>query len=109
MLRRPGHNGNNSHFGNIVLGRLALREGHLEEAKQRLLQAGQTSGSPNLNSFGPNMALAKELLQQGESAVVLEYFELCSRFWKSNRGRLAEWATTVKEGKIPNFGANLIY
>lgn len=109
MLRRPGHNGNNSHFGNIVLGRLSLKEGHLEEAKQRLIQAGQTSGSPNLSSFGPSMALAKELLQKGEKAVVLEYFELCSRFWKSNRGRLAEWSDAVREGKIPDFGPNLVY
>jgi hypothetical protein len=109
MLRQPGHNGNNSHFGNVVLGRLALKEGHLEEAKQRLIQAGQTSGSPNLNSFGPNMALAKELLQQGETVVVLEYFELCSKFWKSDRGRLAEWSDAVREGKIPDFGPNLCY
>lgn len=109
MLRQKGRNGNNLHFGNIILGRLALKDGQLEEAKQRLIQAGQTSGSPNLNSFGPNMALAKELLQEGEKAVVLEYFELCSKFWKSDRGRLAKWSDAVREGKIPNFGANLVY
>jgi hypothetical protein len=69
--------GNAIHKGNILLGRVALRRGDLDEAKSRLLAAGRTPGSPQLDSFGPNMALAEELLQRGEKQVVLEYFDLC--------------------------------
>ena len=85
--------------------------GDIERAKEHLLAAGNTSGSPQLNSFGPNMTLAKELLEQGERDVVLEYFRLCAKFWKSRShlGTLEEWANQVKAGMVPDFGANLRY
>ena len=57
--------------------------------------------------YGPNMSLAKDLLEKGERQVVLDYFALCRRFW--NYGRLDDWSQQVKEGKIPDFGANLVY
>ena len=103
--------GNRVHHGNLVLGRIALREGNVEEAKSRLIAAGKTPGSPQLNSFGPNMALAKALLEVGERDVVLEYFQLCSKFWKSERAaaRLDEWGVLVAAGRVPEFRANLVY
>lgn len=103
--------GNGIHHGNLTLGTIALAEGNLEEAKDRILKAGRTPGSPQLNSFGPNMALAKNLLERGEKEVVLEYFELCSEFWNRERHlkKLAEWTAAVKAGEIPDFGANLVY
>ena len=103
--------GNRIHHGNLVLGRIALREGNVEEAKSRLIAAGNTPGSPQLNSFGPNMALAKALLEVGERDVVLEYFQLCSKFWKSSRaaGKLDEWGVLAAAGRVPEFGANLVY
>lgn len=99
--------GNNIHHGNIILGRIALASGNLEEAKKRLIAAGKTPGSPQLNSFGPNMSLAKELLEKGQKDAVIEYFDLCSKFWKSGKDRLSKWSVLVKDGKIPNFGHNL--
>ena len=96
------------HHGNLILGRVALKRGEIEGAKKYLIAAGKTSGSPPLNSFGPSMALAKELLEQGEQNVVLEYFDLCKKFWKLDRGRLQEWTALVKAGQIPNFGTSLI-
>jgi hypothetical protein len=47
--------------------------GDIEEAKKQLLLAGKTPSSPQLNSFGPNMILAKELLDKGEKDTVLHY------------------------------------
>ena len=99
--------GQSVHHGNLILGRVALIEDDVERAKRHLLAAGKTSGSPSLGSFGPNMRLALELLQRGEREVVLEYFDLCSKFWP--RARLEEWADVVKAGGIPDFGANLNY
>ncbi|WP_442508212.1 tetratricopeptide repeat protein [Novipirellula sp. SH528] len=101
--------GNHIHHGNLILGRIALSSGDVDEAKSRLLLAGKTSGSPQLNSFGPNMLLAKELLSQGENKVVLEYFELCKRFWSSPRRELEQWIDEVKANRMPQFGANLAY
>lgn len=99
--------GNRIHHGNLILGRLALLEGKIDEAKSRLLLAGKTPGSPQLGSFGPNMQLAKELLERGESDVVLEYFALCKEFWGC--GDVQPWVDDVKSNRIPDFGANLAY
>ena len=112
MLRQnpAGWNhGNNVHHGNIILGRIAIKQDDLDEAKKCLVNAGNTPGSPQLNSFGPNMALARELLEKGEKDVVLKYFALCSKFWKRGKNRLDEWSVVVEEGRVPNFGANLLY
>lgn len=60
-----------THKGNTVLGRLALRDGNIAEAKSYLLKSAMVEGSPVLGSFGPNMTLAKELLENNEREVVL--------------------------------------
>jgi hypothetical protein len=94
---------------NLVLGRIAAADGDLERAKTHLLKAGDSPGSPQMNSFGPNMSLAKDLLEKGEQQAVLEYFKKCAVFWKMDRGRLEAWASEVKSGRIPDFGPNLLY
>jgi hypothetical protein len=97
------------HQGNIVLGRIALRRQDVEAAKLYLLAAGKTPGSGNLASLGPNMALARDLLERGESAIVLLYLEECGEFWAGHRGKLPEWIALVKAGLKPDFGRNLDY
>ncbi|MCE9613831.1 MAG: protein kinase [Lentisphaerae bacterium] len=94
---------------NQVLGQIALAEGNIEEAKKRLLASADSKGSPQMNSFGPNMQLAKELLEKGERDVVLEYFKRCGAFWTMGTDRLASWAETVNQGQMPDFGGNLDY
>ena len=101
--------GNAVQDANLVLGRIAVQEGRIEDAKRHLLEAGKSPGSPQMNSFGPNMSLAKDLLAKGERDVVLEHLELCRKFWQMDRGRLDQWSQDVKAGKTPNFGANLVY
>lgn len=94
---------------NLVLGKIAIKEGRIEEAKAHLLAAGKSPGSPQMNSFGPNMSLAKDLLYKGEREVALQYLDLCRSFWKMHNRRLDEWSREIKQGKIPDFGANLVY
>jgi hypothetical protein len=96
-------------YSNLVLGEIALRQGDVGEAKRRLILSGRTPGSPSLSSFGPNMTLARDLLQRGESESVLEYFTLCRAFWKMGSKTLDTWSATVRKGETPNFGANLLY
>jgi len=104
-----GNEGKAIHDGNLVLGRIAAREGRIEEAKSYLIAAGKSPGSPTLDSFGPNMTLAKDLLEKGERDTVLEYFTLCRRFWRLHQGKLDQWTQEVRNGKVPDFGANLFY
>jgi hypothetical protein len=94
---------------NIVLGSLALKAGDVEAARKRLLAAGRSPGSPQMNTFGPNMTLAQELLAKGKKAVVLEYFELCRKFWEMDEGKLDEWKKDIQHNRVPDFGANLLY
>jgi tetratricopeptide (TPR) repeat protein len=100
--------GNSIHQGHLILGRIALLSGNLDEAGKQLIKAGETPGSPQLDSFGPNMTLAKELLEKGEREAVIKYFRLCANFW-TNLEELKHWTAIVIERGIPDFGANLVY
>lgn len=101
--------GNAVHKGHLILGRVALSRGDIATARSELLLAGDTPGSPQLDSFGPNMRLAKELLEAGERAVVLEYFERCRRFWQMGGPALARWIAAIEASRAPDFGPNLRY
>jgi len=104
MLNQVGsdwNSGNNVHYANITLGKIALAEGNMEAAKQYLIKAGKTKGSPQLNSFGPDFSLAKALLEKDQKEVVLEYLTLCGNFWVLGKARLAEWSKAIKDNQIP--------
>ena len=99
--------GNRVHYGNLVLGRVALADGDLRGAGQYLLAAGRTPGSPQLNSFGPDMALARDLLERGETQTVLRYLELCLDFWEMGQDRLKNWVALIEGGRTPDFSRHL--
>jgi hypothetical protein len=101
--------GNAVFFGNFVLGRVSLSRGDVKQADQYLLASAKTPGSPQLDSFGPNMTLAKELLDKGESEPVLQYLELCKKFWEGQQHQLDDWRNAIRNGETPDFGANLKY
>lgn len=99
--------GNAIHDAHTVLGRVALARGDVEKARSELLAAGATPGSPQLNSFGPKMVLARELLQRGERDVVLQYFRECDRFWEPGHYTLRFWSLQVRLHIPPFFLLNL--
>jgi RNA polymerase sigma factor (sigma-70 family) len=101
--------GNAIQDANLVLGRLAVRAGKISEAKAFLAASGKSKGSPQMNSFGPNMSLALDLLKAGERDAVLEHFMRCREFWKFHPEKLDGWMQEVMAGKTPDFGANLLY
>ena len=101
--------GNAMHKGHIAIGRVELRNNNLSGAAEELIEAGKTPGSPQLDSFGPNMILAKELLEKGDRESVIKYLDLCEKFWKMHGGLLKKWKEVIRAGRIPDFGANLLY
>ena len=105
----PWRDGSAVYDANLVLGRIAAQEGRMDEAKQYLLESGKSTGSPVLGSFGPNMSLARDLLRTGERDAVLEYFGQCRKFWTIGNDKLTAWSEDVKAGRMPDFGANLVY
>ena len=86
-----------------------MLKGNAAGASSYLLAAGHTTGSPHLDTFGPNMALARDLLVAGQQASVLAYLDLCAAFWKEDNGALSRWRIAVQSGKVPDFGANLSF
>ena len=101
--------GNALHKGHIALGRIELKRGNITKSIEHLIKASKTPGSPQLDSFGPNMLLAHELLIKGESEAVIEYLKLCKEFWAMGKGKIEGWIDTIENGGIPNFYTNLIY
>jgi len=105
--RNDNTTGQTIHDSHVVLGRVALRTGNVAEAKAQLQQAAHVTGGGTLTSFGPNMSLAKELLERGERDAVVQYLEACEAFWPNRM--LSQWIQTITRGGTPNFGANLTY
>ena len=73
--------GNLIHDANILSGHLLYAQGRTGEAAAALVKAGSTPGSPQLNSFGPDLSLAWVLLKQGQEEAVLSYLKGVSGFW----------------------------
>ena len=108
----------NWNYGNLtydmhsLLGRIALREGDVAGAKRQLAASGKTPGSPQLDSFGPDFVLARELLQRGEQAVVIEHLDNVALFWanpdnrssltKEHQKKIAAWKETIRAGRNPD-------
>lgn len=92
----------------MVLGRIDLINGKPELAIEHLFEAAKTPGDAALASFGPNMCLAKELLEKGYKKPVITFLINCKRFWKFEEGKIDKWLNEINAGLIPDFGLNLI-
>ena len=95
------------YHSHIVLGHLALLRGDVDGAEDELRAAAQAPGSETLTKFGPNMSLAKALLEKGRQTSVLAYFEACRRLWSGDVGHLDAWRAAVERGEIPDFKGHL--
>ena len=100
QFERTWQYGNAIHWAHIVLGQVALRN-NLEIACGELTLAGRTRGSPQLNSFGPDLELAQSLLDLGRTDTVLDYLRECKRFWEMDRGALDQWIHQISAGERP--------
>lgn len=96
-----------TYTANLVVGRLALRDGRPAEAEACLLTMGRLFSSSIKSAFGPNMSLARDLLLAGRRDAALGYLDECGKVW--NDPALAEWRSAIQQGKTPDFGANLDY
>ena len=102
-------------YGNAIqkahtyLGLIALENGYIDAAKAHLIASGNTPGSPQLDTFGPNMLLAKALLDHNHKNVVLEYLDQLRIFWEMEDGKIDHWKNQIDRGEAPDFGANLVY
>ncbi|MHA2904257.1 hypothetical protein ACW9FB_17465 [Ralstonia mannitolilytica] len=101
--RNSWNYGNTVHLGHTVLGLLALNAGDVSRAVTELHASACIEGSPQLNSFGPTMQLAKALLREGQVGPVLAYLERCRSFWEMGGAWLDIWERKIRAGQVPNF------
>jgi hypothetical protein len=110
--------GNTIHEANTLLGRVALKENDLNQAREYLLKSGKCPTSPQLSSFGPSYVLARELLERGEKDIVIDYLDLVYDLWANPKNNdsskspamannqkkidlLNRWKEEIMSGKIP--------
>lgn len=91
--------GNAIHDSNRILGFIALKNNDVAGAANYLVEAGKSTGSPQLDSFGPNLDLANELLLLGEREAVISYLLGVRRFWDGNESIIDEWVQKIKSGE----------
>ena len=99
-----------AHIGNIVLGRVALRQSDTAKAKEYLLIAIRAPLRREKSYFAKiDMKLAQELLEKGEKEAVAEYLKLCERLlnysdlYAGKVQALKTWQEQINQGKTPSF------
>ena len=85
---------------NLVLGRIALKQGRVDDAGKYLLEAGKTPISLSKGE-SPDFTLVKDLLTAGKKEIVLQFLQACSQFW--DKTKCENWIKQINEGNIPSF------
>lgn len=93
--------GNSIHNANQILGLISIKEGDIKSAEQYLIEAGKSTGSPQLDTFGPEFDLANELLKNGKTHTVQAYLSGVNKFWEMDNGIVEEWQATISKDEIP--------
>ena len=111
-IGRDWNNGNAIHKAHSALGRVAIKRGDVAEGERQLALAATSKGSPQMDTYGPNMSLPRDLLatrQASAKAAVLAYFDHLPTFWTMDGGAIRVWRNDVENDREPNFGAHLLY
>jgi len=93
--------GNAVHDANRYLGLISLKKGDTDAAIVYLREAGKSTGSPQLDTFGPELDLANELLKRGRTEAVQGYLKDIKKFWKTDNGQVAGWLAAMDAGERP--------
>ena len=82
-------------------GLIFLDEGNVSEAVKALESSQPIAKTPVFSSFGPQFALANELLKLGEKEAVCIYLNCCLKVWKNGRVNIVLWLLEIKLGRKP--------
>lgn len=91
--------GNAVHNSNRILGFIALEKNDVAGAANYLVEAGKSTGSPQLDSFGPNLDLANELLSKGKRDAVVSYLQGIRKFWEGKESIIDDWVQKINAGE----------
>jgi hypothetical protein len=88
-------------LANSYLGRISFKAGDVTAASNYLLEAGKTPGSQLLDSVGPDLALANQLLNAGQVGTVIRFLQQIRVFWKPGQRQIDSWTADIEAGKRP--------
>lgn len=96
---------------NDALGRAAFLRGDYQSAAGYLLSAAQPPPGADdivdLDYFGPNLWLARQLLGAGKNDVVLKFLETCRQsIWPHDNEKVDPWIAAIKAGKHTDLAPN---
>ncbi len=100
---RDRNRANAEHSAHTTLGRIALQNGDTLSAGRHLLLSAQVRGSPELNSVGPSLVLARGVLALGETDAVITFLHLCGNFWVAGRPDLDRWTEEIRRTGVSDF------
>jgi hypothetical protein len=98
-----------SHYGNLILGRLALQTHDVQTAKAHLLRAAVSAGVSGGAPYVPCMNLAQEFLDQGDRDTVVEYLKLCAKHCELPNHQFQQWIYAAEHGLPLDFGPYLAW
>ncbi len=93
--------GNAIHDGYRYLGLIGYSQGDLNRAAEYLVKSSESTGSPQLDTFGPELDLANLLLQEGKTEEVKIYLNGIKRFWEMDNGVIDNWLEQINNGERP--------
>jgi len=93
--------GNAIHYSHRIRGLILLESGDIDGAAEELIAAGQSTGSPQLDTFGPELDLANQLLQAGRTEEVITYLNGVEKFWEMDGGVVEKWIQEIRAGETP--------
>ena len=98
----------------IVQGLIVLNEGDIRGAIWQLdmsISSCLADENTHLTStiFGPNLALARKLLECGERIEVLRHLTQCKDVWHLFRGHFEKWIIQIENGETRDFLASEVF
>lgn len=85
----------------LLLGRIHLVMNDLDSAGLHLVQAGEAPTTPALESYGPDLSLARDLLTLGANGPVLKFLSALGTRWKAGKSRTETWEMDIRRGVVP--------
>jgi len=82
-----------------ALGRSALQRNDFDAAQKDLILSATTVGGPHLDTWGPNLTLAKALLDLGYKETVVAFLTSCKAFWPNPK--VDGWISQIRQGQTP--------
>jgi hypothetical protein len=108
LLRDHADSSSAIYTGNLILAQAALDTDDIANAKRYLLEAATTAGTPAIQEKGPDLSVARILLDRGERDAVLEYLHRAHNLWPQGVPVLERWETAIRAGRRVNFNQRSI-